>query len=251
MAAAPDEATVDAALCRRLSRGYRSSDHGAAWRVSASHDALLAQGRIAGLRPPAVEDHETAAEDLVRLPADPAGFLPRRLAAQADRRRARTHGAALREARHRGPERRARFGAGPHETQKSLAWPLAAASNCFSGVERGSGARRPLTPTLTSESFFDAGRRQGGCEVRHHAARDEGKQSDSRQRRACRLCRAKVLLERERLGLRATRVSMIPAQTHLRLSRSLRKESRPCPALNAPEFEKAPKFTTAGRRIFP
>src|SRR6202034_3165931 len=56
--AARNEATVDAALCRRLSRRYRSSDYGAAWRVFAADDALLAQGRTAGLRPPVVEDHQ-------------------------------------------------------------------------------------------------------------------------------------------------------------------------------------------------
>jgi uncharacterized protein YdaU (DUF1376 family) len=44
--AARDEATVDAALCRRLSRRYRSSDHGAAWRLPAADDALLAQGEL-------------------------------------------------------------------------------------------------------------------------------------------------------------------------------------------------------------
>src|ERR1700722_1029006 len=85
---APDEASLDAALCRRLSRRYRSPDDGAAWRLSALDDALLAQGGTPRRRPPAFENHQTAAENLVRLPADLAGFLPLWLEAQADRCRA-------------------------------------------------------------------------------------------------------------------------------------------------------------------
>src|ERR1700753_3876478 len=84
---APHESSLDAALCRRLSRRHRPPDHGAARGVSAADDALLAQGRTARRRQAIVQDHKAAAEDLVRLSHDLAGFLLRGLEAQADRRR--------------------------------------------------------------------------------------------------------------------------------------------------------------------
>lgn len=127
--------------------------HGAARGVSAPDDALLAQRRAFRRRPAAFQDHKAATEDLARVSPDAAGFLPRGMEAQADRRRAGQDDARLREARHRRAEGRPRFGAGAHQAGKCLAFPAGAApGNCFAIVGRGSSRRRPLTPTRISES---------------------------------------------------------------------------------------------------
>src|ERR1700722_14243063 len=115
------ESTLDASLCRRLSRRHRPPDHHAARGVSAPDDALLAQGRTARRRQAIVQDHKTAAEDLVRLSPDPAGFLSRGLEAQADRRRIGEDGARVRKARDRGAEGWTRLGTRAHEAGKCLA----------------------------------------------------------------------------------------------------------------------------------
>jgi uncharacterized protein YdaU (DUF1376 family) len=72
---------------------------------------------------PAFQDRQAAAENLVRISSDPAGFLPRGLEAQADRRRTREDDAGLRKARDRRAKGRSRLGAGAHETGKCLAIP--------------------------------------------------------------------------------------------------------------------------------
>jgi uncharacterized protein YdaU (DUF1376 family) len=48
---------------------------------------------------------------------------------------------------------RARFGALAHEARKCLVGTNIAASNCFANAKRSFSPRRPLTPTLISESF--------------------------------------------------------------------------------------------------
>src|ERR1700722_16432652 len=168
------ESSLDASLCRRLSRRHRPPDHDAARGVSAADDALLAQGRTARGRQAIVQDHKAAAEDLVRLSPDLAGFFPRGLEAQADRRRIGEDGARARKARDRGAEGGPRLGPGAHEAGKCLALPAGlvtrglvtrglAASNCRFIVERRRGSRRPLTLKLTSEPSggWESGRAAG------------------------------------------------------------------------------------------
>src|SRR5262249_49478790 len=145
--------------------------------------ALLAQGRTARRRRPVIEDHQTAAEDLVRLPRDLAGLLSRRLEAQADRRRAGADDARLRKAFERGTKRRARFSALPHEAPKLGAYAAPAASNCFDLLEQRSSKRRPLT--LTQESFL-WGRRDEACgdrAVTRAVATRQGKPRQGKPRR--------------------------------------------------------------------
>ena len=118
-----DESSLDAALCRRLSRRHRSPHHGAARGLSPADDALLAQGRTARRRPATLQDRQAAAEDLVRVSRDLAGFLLRGVETQADRRRAGEDDARFRKARDRRPEGRHRLGAGADEAGERRAVP--------------------------------------------------------------------------------------------------------------------------------
>src|ERR1700681_2334839 len=91
--------------------------------LSAADDALLAQGRTARRRPAALQDRQAAAENLVRIPRDLAGFFLRGVETQADRRRAGEDDARFRKTRDRRPERRHRFGAGADEAGERRAVP--------------------------------------------------------------------------------------------------------------------------------
>jgi len=117
---------------------------------------LLAQGRASRRRPAAFQDRQAAAENLVRISSDPAGFLPRGLEAQGGstpeleeddagfRKSVRSPGKKGRPSARRWA--RMKLEKLPRDPGQVLSREGLAPSNCCAVVEaRPPGSREPLT----------------------------------------------------------------------------------------------------------